>query len=75
MARRRKARKAKAHAMKRKTRKTKKSAKPRRGRRKTAAKSKRKTTISVKSGKASGSLEMRGLRPTGGTVHYGEGDA
>jgi hypothetical protein len=62
MARRRKTRKGKPTK-----RRAEASRKPKR-----VTKSKRKTVVSVKSGKGSATVELRGLKPTGGTIQYGD---
>jgi microsomal dipeptidase-like Zn-dependent dipeptidase len=75
MARKKKARKAKgkrkpARKAKKRVKKTaKKTAK--KAKRK-VARSKRKTTLSVKSGKAQATVNLQGAKPTGATVSYGE---
>ncbi len=81
MARKSKARKAKGKRkpLRRRAKKTvkkavKKAAKKvkRKVSRKKVKKPKRKTVVSVKSGKASATLNMKGAKPTGATVSYGE---
>jgi hypothetical protein len=41
-------------------------------RKKATKKTKKKTVLSVKSGKASATMELRGLKPTAGTASYGK---
>ena len=77
MARKKKARKTKGKrkSIKRKAKKAAKKAvkkTARKVKRKTAKKSKRKTVVSVKSGKASATLNMKGAKPTGAAVSYGD---
>lgn len=77
MARKKKARKAKGKrkSIKRKAKKAAKKAlkkAAKKVKRKKARKSKRKTVVSVKSGKASATLNMKGAKPTGATISYGE---